>query len=780
MNNPMIGIIPLALSHIVSRSLYAVAFYGIADQVESKPESAFTIAKEKGIDGDVCYRMMRLLSGMGVFHEEQEPFGVFSKTPLSTALTNSDKGIAREYVLSFSSNEFYLSFDNFLNTVKNGKTDKNIYKTMSENQQLLNSFATSMNHLSAPVIDGIVNTIDFSNFSKIVDLGGSDGFKFNNIKEGINFELPEVIERNKSSIRSHLNPEILNRFKEVGGSFFDSVPDSDCFTLKHVLHNFSDENVIKILKVIKKSLNENGKVYIFNHIVSSKNEADLSKLADINWLQLNNGKERSKEQWYEIANESGFKIDQFKTDIRPGLIILSRIVFYQIYITRPTNSNTNITSGGSTGSNSQPNYNNNNNNNNVINKSTQQNIEKLVSLQNDLKHQQNEIQRQLEFIEKLVSTTLENTNTISTNAGKPTKKVPKPRPTLYPGENVTLSNELAQRREQFTSKLPNTCFPLSNKTICLPNFIIIGTMKSGTTFLDYYLQKHPQIAKHSKKEIWFFNSFYSSGIEWYANHFEPIMNFNTEQGQKVIGEATPFYINSPYTAARMYSTLRNVKIIITLRDPVDRCLSQYHFSKKWLERNRGAPLNFTFDELIHEEADVIDTCLRGHEEYQRKKDERQVKINLGEMTEEEDEKNPLIDPFYVYHGDKNWRFYKECHQCINCFPTRNILHVSGHPTFGMLLKSLYFEQIDHWLNFYPLEQILVIRYEDQKNHPEKVFREIEEFIGLPPADYGEFQPKNVVPHDPMNEDTKKFLVNYFREPNQKLYKLLNRDFEWLK
>ncbi|GAM19667.1 hypothetical protein SAMD00019534_028420, partial [Acytostelium subglobosum LB1] len=345
-------------------------------------------------------------------------------------------------------------------------------------------------------------------------------------------------------------------------------------------------------------------------------------------------------------------------------------------------------------------------------------------------------------------------------------------------DHANITAQIEARRKSTTQKIPNTCMPITEgKQVCLPNFIVIGSMKAGTTFLDFYIQTHPLVAKHTKKEIWYFNSFYYKGIQFYGDHFEPAIAGGSKEQSKLIGEATPFYVNNPFTAQRIFSTLRSVKLILMLRDPVDRALSQYHFSLKWMEdnrnRNEAATLvkPLSFDDMVREEIDVIDTCVRGQERYKAALDE-------WKLTAGPDDSFDLENPYFQLHNDKNWTFYAECKKCDKCFQTGNMLHASGHPTFGMLAKSLYYDQLEHWLNYFPLDQIHIVRYEDIANQPEKVMSDVELFLGLPEYDYGEFRPKNVVPHGPMNNDTRAMLVEYFRPQNEKLYKLLNRDFGW--
>ena len=105
-----------------------------------------------------------------------------------------------------------------------------------------------------------------------------------------------------------------------------------------------------------------------------------------------------------------------------------------------------------------------------------------------------------------------------------------------------------------------------------PNFIIIGAAKCGTSSLFAYLQQHPQVLLPYKKEINFFNKHFERGINWYLAHFPAI----TDYGNFITGEATTQYIFTPEVEHRIYDTFAEVKIIIMLRNPVARTISDYY------------------------------------------------------------------------------------------------------------------------------------------------------------------------------------------------------------
>lgn len=119
----------------------------------------------------------------------------------------------------------------------------------------------------------------------------------------------------------------------------------------------------------------------------------------------------------------------------------------------------------------------------------------------------------------------------------------------------------------------------------LPNFICPGAQKSGTTTFYHILKNHPEIFLPEKKEIHYFdnNVNYCKGLGWYLEYFAIVNN------RKIIGEITPDYIVYDYVADRINETLgQNIKIIILLRNPVDRAYSQYnHHRQLGLETNKN-------------------------------------------------------------------------------------------------------------------------------------------------------------------------------------------------
>lgn len=105
-----------------------------------------------------------------------------------------------------------------------------------------------------------------------------------------------------------------------------------------------------------------------------------------------------------------------------------------------------------------------------------------------------------------------------------------------------------------------------------PDYIIVGTQKGGTTSLHHYVTGHPQVGRGRGKEIHFFSWKYDKGLDWY------LARFPSDGEAMVVGEASTSYLCHPEAPARVRRVLPDVKLIVLLRNPVDRAYSQYQMN----------------------------------------------------------------------------------------------------------------------------------------------------------------------------------------------------------
>ena len=137
----------------------------------------------------------------------------------------------------------------------------------------------------------------------------------------------------------------------------------------------------------------------------------------------------------------------------------------------------------------------------------------------------------------------------------------------------------------------------------LPDFVIIGAQKCGTTSLYHLLTRHPLVEPAASKELHFFDSLYDEGIEWYRECF-PLPKW--KDGRTTItGEATPGYLFHPLAPERMAKMVPEARLIALLRNPVDRAYSQYH------QRVRKGRETRSFEEAVGAENPDTEYLARG-------------------------------------------------------------------------------------------------------------------------------------------------------------------------
>lgn len=253
----------------------------------------------------------------------------------------------------------------------------------------------------------------------------------------------------------------------------------------------------------------------------------------------------------------------------------------------------------------------------------------------------------------------------------------------------------------------------------LPDFLIIGAAKAGTTSLYNYLIQHPEVMAPYRKEVRFFDRRYSKGLGWYRGHFPLSSEMNTATGRKITGESSPYYMYHPLVPGRVSGALPGVKLICLLRNPIDRAVSNYN------HRIRLGIEDQPIEKAFEEEASRI----AGEEE-------------------------KLL-------SDKDYNSYNHYH-------------------FSYLSRGYYAEQLKRWYEHFRKEDLLVIQSEKFYETPDVEFRKAARHLGIHDDFKAEFRPFNQGGGDYRNLDPgfRKTLESHFEAKNRELFNMLGQEFDW--
>lgn len=295
-----------------TQAIFVVAELRIADMLAAGPKSPAELAQAAGVRGDMLYRVLRALASIGIFAEDAT--GRFSLTPLAETLSG-DSG-QRAYA-RLHGQELYQSWGTLLNAVRSGDSafagafGIPAFEYFSNHPERGAVFDKAMTGHHGPEADPMLDAYDFSEFHELVDVGGGNGslltaiLRRHPVMLGVLFDLPRVVDRASASMGS---AGLGNRCRLVGGSFLEFVPaGADAYLLRHVIHDWSDEDAVTMLTNCRTAMEPEGKVLVVEIVVPAGNDPSFAKWMDLMMVTYG-GKERSEKQYREIFSQAGLKL----------------------------------------------------------------------------------------------------------------------------------------------------------------------------------------------------------------------------------------------------------------------------------------------------------------------------------------------------------------------------------------------------------------------------------------------------------------------------------------
>ncbi len=252
--------------------------------------------------------------------------------------------------------------------------------------------------------------------------------------------------------------------------------------------------------------------------------------------------------------------------------------------------------------------------------------------------------------------------------------------------------------------------------------MVIGAQKAGTTSLYAYLSTHPDIFPAAQKEIHYFDMHYSEGEHWYRAMFPTrrrIAAAARDDGRRIVtGEASPYYLFHPLAAQRAARTLPDARLVVLLRDPVERAWSHYRHEV------RAGREQLSFADALAAEPQRLAGA------------EAALRAGLANAA------------------------------------------TLAHRTSSYIARGRYAQQLSRWLEHFPREQLLVVQAEDLFEEPVREFGRVVEHLGVAQMAEPRFDVYNAGRPTPIDRDASAYLADVFREPNAELEDLLGIRLTW--
>jgi hypothetical protein len=252
----------------------------------------------------------------------------------------------------------------------------------------------------------------------------------------------------------------------------------------------------------------------------------------------------------------------------------------------------------------------------------------------------------------------------------------------------------------------------------MPDFIVIGAQKSGTSSMFSYLKQHPQILRPIFKEPYFFDRQYHRGLGWYGSNFPAQRRVNRLSDRSgrahLTFEATATYIFDEQVPARIARDLKTRKFILLLRNPAERVISAY-----WHARRMGIETRSL--------TEVVETDLRRYQ---------------AEAAGTKDAGIPA----------------------------------TSRPNF--LKRGIYHEAVSRWQSTFSPDDLLVLQSETLFADPAKVMTQVFQFLNIPQPDHIDFEPQNVGGYKERDADVRALLQDFYRPYNEKLNSLTRTRLDW--
>jgi hypothetical protein len=291
----------------MTQAVYVAVRLRVPDLLSLGPRTAEELAAETGTHARSLYRLLRALSSSGVFHENAEH--CFALTPLSECLLNNTPGSLA--ALTWMRGDWqYRAWGDLLHNVQTGESafehvfGEPLFEFLRHTPQNAAIFDQGMVGVHGRETEAMLAGFDFSDIRVLADIGGGNGSvlaavlaKYPSL-QAILFDRDDVIERAKANLNQ---AGVAERVQFIAGDFFQSVPSgADAYFLRHIIHDWDDEQATTILRNCRAVMPSDGRLLLAEFVLPDGPEPFHGKWFDLAMMVVTGGQERTETEYRDL------------------------------------------------------------------------------------------------------------------------------------------------------------------------------------------------------------------------------------------------------------------------------------------------------------------------------------------------------------------------------------------------------------------------------------------------------------------------------------------------
>lgn len=300
---------------IAAQAIHAAVEFRIPDLLASRPQSAAELAPQCGAHAPTLERLLRALTSIEMF--QRLPDGRYRNSPGTEILRRDHPQSLWAEAMFLPAPYMWRPLGELAESVRTGEPSfdrahgNSFFRYLSEHPDDAEAFNRVMTQDILWTTPALLRACDFSRFHRLVDVGGGHGLFLNHILsavpklQGVLFDQPQVVAGAKDSFKG----EVAARVEIASGSFFERIPEgADAYSLRRIIHDWDDEEAVKILSNVHTAMNPGGTLLLIEGLIDSPTRP--VGLMDLTMLVFFGGRERTENEFRNLVLSSGFTLSR--------------------------------------------------------------------------------------------------------------------------------------------------------------------------------------------------------------------------------------------------------------------------------------------------------------------------------------------------------------------------------------------------------------------------------------------------------------------------------------